>query len=291
MKILATGGAGFIGSHLVNRLKLKGHEVDIFDITSGHDLRNVEQVGVAIKGKDAVFHLAAIADLSWARNHSKETMDINVLGTINVAEGCGKYKVPLYYASTCCVYGNQKKHPSNESTPPNPSEIYAYTKLAGEEVIKGYGELTGLRYNLMRFATIYGEKMRSALGVHIFLRQALKGQPITVHGDGKQTRTLTYIDDLVDGMVMLFESNLFLREINLSTEESISAISMAKRIKKLTKSKSPIVFIPQRPGQTFKEEIDASKAKNKFGWKTKTPFNKGLERTLAWMREIPLNEL
>src|SRR5437899_560170 len=106
MKILVTGGKGFIGSHLVRALAAKGHTVETFDIVDNQDLRNEAQVTRAVKGKDAVFHLAAVADLNWARDHSKETMDINVVGTMNIAEACSKNKTALYYASTCCVYGN-----------------------------------------------------------------------------------------------------------------------------------------------------------------------------------------
>lgn len=283
MKILITGGEGFIGSHLAERLERAGNKVEVFDLASGKDLRDRTTVDASIKDKDCVFHLAAVADLNWARENPLETMDINVGGTINIANSCAKYKIPLYYASTCCVYGNQERHPVNESTLPNPAEIYACSKLAGEETITGYGLMYGLKFNLMRFATIYGPGMRSALGVHIFFEQALSDSPITIHGDGKQTRTLTYIDDLISGIVALFESRLFIGPVNLSTEEEVSANQMAEMIKKLTNSKSKIIHIDQRPGQTYRESVDSSKAKDLFGWMAKTTFQEGLIKTFKWL--------
>lgn len=287
LKVLVTGGSGFIGKALIGRLEKEGYSVENFDLSQGQDLRNKSQVDKTIKGKDVVMHLAAVADLNWAREHPDETMDINIGGTINVAQACTKHKAILFYASTCCVYGNQDSHPTSEKAFLNPAEIYACTKLAGEYVIKGYNLMYGLRYNNIRFATIYGPGMRPALGVYIFFKQALKGEPITVHGDGLQTRTLTYIDDLIEGIIALLKSGIVNKNINLSAEEEISALDMAQMIKELTKSKSPIVHIEQRPGQTFREAIDASYAKELIGWQTETSFKEGLEKTYQWIKGLP----
>lgn len=285
MKILVTGGRGFIGSALVRGLEAKGYEVSSFDITDGQDILNYDQVEKAIEGMDMVFHLAAVADLNWARVHPKETMDINITGTINVARACQKHGAFLQYASTCCVYGNQKKHPVTEEFLCNPAEIYACSKLAGEYAIRGFHLMYGLKYNFLRFATIYGPGMRAALAVHIFFTQALHAAPITVHGDGAQTRTLTSIDDLVDGIIAVMDSGVNAEAVNLTTEEEISALEMAKMIKKITNSTSEIIHIEQRPGQTFKEQVSAKKAKKLTEWEAKTSFEEGLKKTYAWMLE------
>lgn len=281
MHILVIGGNGFLGKHLATRLRAKGEDVEVFDLPS--DIRNFAELKKAVRGKDLVWHFAAIADVNFARLHDKETFDTNVNGTINVAKACAEEKVKLNYISTCCVYGNQKVHPSNEQTSPNPAEIYAYTKLMGEYAVLSYASLLNLKYNIARIATIYGPGMREALGVKIFFNQALKGQPITVHGKGTQTRTLTYIDDLVDGLEKMTYFKGQGEVFNLSAVEEISAMDMAKKIKKLTKSKSKIIYIAQRPGQTFKEAIDSSKAKKLLKWEAKTSFDTGLKKTLAWI--------
>lgn len=286
LKILITGGTGFIGGILSERLRKLGHEVENFDFINGQDIRDYECVERAVRDKDVVFHLAAVADLNWAREHPIETMDINVTGTTQLSVACARHNIFLNYASTCCVYGNQEVHPSDEKTPPNPSEIYACSKLAGEYVVLGYHRLYGLKYNILRFATIYGPNMRKELAVYKFLEQALKGESFTVHGDGKQTRTLTYVDDLVDGCIAVLNKGLENEIVNLTTEEETSVLDIIESVKKLASAKSEISFIEQRPGQVFKEAINASKARKLIGWSAKHSFKKGLQKTYNWIKNI-----
>ena len=283
-KVLCTGAKGFIASQLVSRLRDNGDDVTEFDIVNGQDICNQRQVQKAIEGKDVVFHLAAVADLNWARVHPNQTMQINVDGTWNVAMACKKTGAKLYFSSTCCVFGNQKVHPVTEETLPNPSEIYACTKLAGEAIIKGLHYTYGLQYNMMRFATIYGEGARAALGTHIFMGQALRGEPITVHGDGKQTRTLTHVEDLIDSIMALYNSEKINDIWNLTTEEEVSANKMAESIKEITKSKSPIIYVPQRVGQTYKEQVSAQKMLKECGWKAKVSWDEGIRRQYEWFK-------
>ena len=280
--VLITGSRGFIASELALRLIEEGHELEGFDVYDGRDIRNLGQVKDAVKGKDAVFHLAAIADLNRSRVRPLETMDVNVKGTWNVATACQESGATLYFASTCCVYGNQSVHPVSETRLPNPAEIYACSKLAAESVIKAFHFTYGLQYNLMRFATIYGPGTRPALATHIFMGQALRGENITVHGDGKQTRTLTYISDLVDGIIALYNSGKVNDVWNLSAEEEISARQMAEDIKRIACSQSFIVHTPQRVGQTFKESISADKMRQEVGWEAKTDWRKGLAEMYDW---------
>jgi nucleoside-diphosphate-sugar epimerase len=286
-KILVTGGKGFIGGLLVERLRALGHDVATFDLADGQDLLDRQLVLDAVRGRDIVFHLAAIADLVWAAKSDQNlltTVEVNCLGVLNVAYACAVHGALLNYASTCCVYGNQTHHPEHELTMPNPSEIYAYTKLAGEEIIKGLAISRGLSFNIMRYATIYGENMRDALAVSVFFRQAMQNQPITVHGDGMQTRTLTYVSDLIDAHIALLNSDVRGETFNFSTEEEVSVLETAQRIKKLTGSSSPITFTPQRTGQTFQESISAQKARDMLGWKAQISFDEGLAKTYAWFK-------
>lgn len=289
MIILLTGAAGFIGRNINARLVKDGHQVIVFDRLLGNDLSDRETLEQNIAIADQVIHLAAIADLNYARVHPEETFETNIRGTQNVAEFCAKYSKRLLFASTCCVYGDQdfEKYPeTTEDSPPNPNEIYAYSKYIGEYIIKGFHFTQGLNYVNMRFPTIYGEPgQREVLGVKIFFRQAMAGEPITVHGDGTQTRTLTHINDLVEGVVRLVnrpDLNNF--PINLSTEESVSAKDMAQMIKEVTGSSSPIQFIPQRPGQTMKEAIKSRLAKKLFDWEAKISFKEGLAISYEFLK-------
>ena len=291
MKILVTGSDGFIGMPVVERLRAEGHEVVPFDILSGKDMLNREQVDEAIAdGIQIVYHIAAQADLTKIHSFDDayQAVRLNVEGTHNIAYACAKHNAWLIYASTCCVYGNQEVHPESEDTSlPNPSEIYAYTKLAGEQIIRGYHLNFGMAYTILRFATIYGPGMRDALAPHIFFDQAYKGVDITVHGTGEQDRTQTYIDDLVDGIVATAqhpESQGHI--INLTANESISANKMAEDIKRIVNSPSKIVHVTDRPNQTYHELFSTEKAKSLLGgWFAKTSWEEGLQKTAAWLGE------
>jgi nucleoside-diphosphate-sugar epimerase len=216
------------------------------------------------------------------------TAEINVNGTRNIALACEKSGAKLYFASTCGVYGNQNHHPIDETDTPNPTEVYAQSKLAGESVIRKVGVVSDkLRYTIMRFATVYGPGTKPSLGTHIFFRQAVKGEPITIHGDGSQTRTLTYVDDLIDAVITLYQVGLSgtFGTWNIANEEEVSARKMAETIKSVTRSKSELIFISQRSGQTTHESISTDKIYRDTGWKAKVSWNDGVRLMYKWFRE------
>jgi UDP-glucuronate 4-epimerase len=289
-RILVTGSRGFIATKVVAYLQERGFEVSGYDIVEGKDLLNIEQLEPAIIGADVVFHIAAQADLTqMARSISDGRKGVlaNVEATHNVAYLCAKYNKWLIYASTVCVYGNQEVHPSSEDgSLPNPSELYACSKYSAEWIVRGYGYNYGMPWTILRFATIYGPGMRPALGMHVFFRQAMKGEPITVHGDGQQDRTLTYIDDLVEGIVAPLDhvetsqGHIF----NLSSNLAVSATQMAKDVKQVVKSESEIIYIPQRENQTMHEDFEVGKAFTNLGWEARTLWINGLEKTYEWMK-------
>ncbi len=289
MKILVTGGRGAIGARLMDKLHMMGHEPVSYDIVDGQDIFDIPRLERAVQGVDAVYHLAAVANLNHMRDPEGARNGVlqNVGATDTLAFVCAKHRRWLLFISTMCVYGDVEEHPVREDkTLPNPSEIYAASKYAAEWVIRGYGISLNLAYTILRIATVYGPGCRKELGVHLFLNQALRGEPITVHGDGTQERTLTYVDDVVDGLAAcLSNSASALGQIfNITSIERTAAIGMAEMIKELTDSKSEIVFVPQRAHNTMSEEADASKAKRLLKWEAKTSFRNGLEKTLPWVR-------
>lgn len=290
MKILVTGEMGFIGSKVLEELRKKGHEVSGFDIVNNFDLLNIGQLENEIKDADTVFHIAAQADLTQMTDSVDAGRDgvlKNVDATHNVVYCCAKYSKWLIFASTVCVYGNLKKHPATEDTTlPNPSDLYACSKYAAEWIIKGYGKNFNMPWTIERYATIYGPGMRKALGLYVFFEQAISEKDITVHGNGKQERTLTYIDDLVKGIISPLDNPEKAKGqiFNLSNKKRISAIKMAKDVKKITSSKSDIIFVEQRNNQTIREEISVSKVKKALGWESDTPWKEGLEKTYEWIK-------
>src|SRR3989344_6635474 len=289
MKILVTGGKGAVGSKLMRKLEELGHEAISYDILDGQDMFDLEALEGAIIGVDAVYHLAAEANLNHMRDieGAHRGSLLNIGGTENVAYLCAKHRKWMLYVSTLCVYGDTLEHPEREDTAlRNPSEIYAATKYAGEWVVVGYGKSLDLPYTILRIATPYGPGTRDAMAVHVFFKQALKGQPITVHGDGSQERTMTYLDDVIEGSIApLMHKEAAMKQIfNISTDERTSVFSMAAQVKELTGSRSQITFTPKRPHDTMVERVDAGKAKRLLGWEAKVTFFEGLKRTHEWMR-------
>jgi nucleoside-diphosphate-sugar epimerase len=310
MHILQLGG-GFIGDKVADNLRKKGHTVDLMDLrTTGHDITNREQMQTVISANkyDTVILMAAIANLNDFEKNPLLGMDVNINGLINVANACMLTHTKLAYISTCCVYGNTPELPSTEESVVSPSEIYAAAKYAGEWIIKGYHKSYNLDYVILRIATTYGPSMRAALAPAVFINQAMRGEPITIHGSGNQTRTLTYIDDEVEGIATVIESGVKNEIFNISTEEERSVNELAAIVKEeLALPDVSIVHVPDRVGQTFTEQIDAgkvrdiriwkgrycpdpSKCERVTGWEAKVSLREGIRRTIAWMKENNIKE-
>lgn len=291
-KILVIG-IGYIGNRVVRELKTLGYEVEIYDIVLGQDLLDIPTLEAAIERNDSVLQIAAIADLNVFEAEPLRGMNVNIWGTTLVANYCSKHKKRLYYISTCCVYGNTPDLPSNEESRVEPSEIYACAKYAGEWIIKGYNRSYDLEYVILRIPTTFGSvEMRETLAPAIFIGRILSGETIEVHGTGNQTRTLTYIDDTVSGIVAAIEHPEVKNEIiNISTTETLSVLNWIAIIDEEchrlldNQTKAKIVHVEDRKGQTFIEEIDISKAKRLLDWEPKVSFREGIRRTLLEMKE------
>jgi len=294
MKVLVTGGAGFIGSALIKKLVERKHDPVCFDLVETSlcpcivgSITDREAVEKAVENVDAVLHLAAMANINYARNDPTKCVEVNVIGTHNIIEACAKHRVPLYFVSTCCVYGNTWVHPSNEESICVPTEIYAVTKLVSEHMIEEYSRWYDLRYNILRYGTVYGPGMRGELAVAIFINQAMLKMPITIDGDGEQTRCLIYIDDIVDGTVRLLESGVMNRTINFATDEELSVLEMAKTIQEVVGAENrELQYYPDRPGQVRKELIDITYAWQTLGWWPKVDFREGVARTVEWFNKV-----
>lgn len=273
-----------MGKHLVEALRKKGMEADSFDLRNGQDIHDVTAVEQVLRTASGVVHLAAWADLYEARRNPVDAVRVNILGTAVVADTAQRLGVRLIHASTACVYGNQATFPVKEEAVPNPTEIYAQTKLAAEQVVRGMVASHGLNAVIVRFPGVYGPGLRGALAVARFFEQACADGMLEVHGNGRQTRSPIHVDDLIRGLIAIVKRPDVDGTINLGTPEEISALQLAERIQALV-GRGRIVHGPQRDPQTERELIDWSRARDVLGWAPRVSLEEGLRGTWAWWRE------
>lgn len=278
-KVLITGSEGFLGSRLQTLLADHGVHVVKFDLTLGHDVRSVdclEQVMARESGLVGVIHLAAVANLNFFHRAPAASKAINIGGTKNVLAAAKKQDLWVMFASTCCAYGNNHCHPSDETSPLCPTEEYAMSKAAMEPFV-----LESDRRNVvMRLATFYGPHMRPELSVAKFMAQMWHGETISVHGTGSATRTLTHCDDITSGIVTLvcakLAGRLGHRIFNITTEESVSILDQIAEIAAATGRVPQVVHVLDRPFQIQKEQI-LSKRLQRLGWSPKFTFAAGVQ--------------
>jgi UDP-glucose 4-epimerase len=282
MKILLTGASGFLGRRLRRALKQNKHEVFCYDITLGYNIMYPEQIENTIKNwnPDTVIHLAALADLNIFKEKPDFGYQLNVVGTRNILNLCKKYNLRLLFASTCCCYGNNNIHPSTEESPLAPTEPYAKSKKESEEEILK----EGLPHCCMRLATFYGPEMRGALAPAVFIDKACKNETIEIHGDGNQTRTLTFVDDIVSGIITIAESEPKYTIINVTTENTISVNQMVGLVKKVTGTNPRVKHIKDRDGQIYKEDISNQRLRS-FGWEPLFNNDKGFELSYDYYKK------
>ena len=274
MKYLITGASGFLGKRLRRALRQKHHDVFCYDITLGYNILFKNQLETIIKDWEphAIIHLAACSDLNIYREKPEVSRKVNIEGTSNILKLCEKYNIRLLFASTCCCYGNNNVHPSNEDSPLAPTELYAKSKKESEEEILKIG----LPHCCMRLATFYGPEMRGALAPAIFIDKAHNNENIQIHGDGKQTRSITYVDDIISGIILIAESEPKHTIINVTRDDNINVLEMARIAKEVTGNDVEIEYVNDREGQIYKEDI-SSKRLQEMGWKPKVSFEEGMK--------------
>ena len=302
-----TGGAGFLGSHLCQRLLQDGWSVVCIDnlVTGsaanlahlkGNKAFETVQHNVSeplyLDGPiDAVMHFASPASPVDYADHPIATLKVGTLGTHNML-GLARAKQAVFLlASTSEVYGDPLVHPQPESywgnvNPIGPRAVYDEGKRAAEAFTMAYHRSHGMKTRIVRIFNTYGPRMRIDDGraVPNFLLQALKGEPLTVYGDGSQTRSLCYVDDLIEGIVRVLSGD-FVEPINLGTEEEVTMLQLAERIRTLSGSKAEIVFRPLPQDDPRQRRPDLARARQQIGWNPQTSLDTGLARTIASFRE------
>ncbi|HBL14340.1 MAG TPA: NAD-dependent dehydratase [Cyanobacteria bacterium UBA11162] len=305
MRILVTGGAGFIGSHLIDRLMADGHDVLCLDnFYTGHK-RNIlkwinhpyfevirhditEPIRLEV---DQVYHLACPASPVHYQYNPVKTIKTNVMGTLYMLGLAKRVKARFLLASTSEVYGDPEVHPQTEDyrgnvNPIGPRSCYDEGKRVAETLAFDYYLQNGVEIRVARIFNTYGPRMLENDGrvVSNFIVQALKGEPLTVYGDGSQTRSFCYVSDLVDGLIRLM-NNDHTGPINLGNPDEYTILQLAQAVQQMIDPDAEIIFKPLPTDDPRRRQPDITKAKTLLGWEPSVPLQDGLKRTVEDFRD------
>lgn len=301
MKAVVTGGAGFIGSHLVEELIKKGIEVHVLDnMTAGNlsnvhplavihteDICSIEAKRIILKEKpDVVFHLAAQADVARSINDPKYDADVNINGTINMLEACREITLKKFiFASTSGVYGDLQKDLISEEDLTVPVSYYGLSKLTAESYIRLFNHLYGIPYTILRYGNVYGPR-QTAKGeggvVAVFLERLKKGMPLNIHGNGEQTRDFIYVKDIVQANIASIEGGNQ-HTVQISTTKSTSINQLLEILKQIHSSKIEALHTSTRIGDIKHSCLDNKKARQILSWQPQFNILDGITETYNYL--------
>jgi UDP-glucose 4-epimerase len=299
VRVLVTGGSGFIGTHVVDALSACGHKPRVFDLVRSPyaddrteivvgDLLDADALRDATGGCDAVVHLAAVADVNAVEADPARADLVNVRGTHAALEAARATGVRRFvYASTIWVYdgADANGHPLDEDARlVLPSHFYTATKLAGEMYCRSFAELYGLQQVTLRFGIPYGPRSRRAAVVAAFVERARTGQPLVIAGDGSQARQFVHVKDLAQGVVAALEDDVAPGVYNLVGPESVTIRDVAKHVKELVLD-VPTVHIEARKADVKLRPVSGERATRVLGWSPRTPFDEGVRDYVDWVNE------
>lgn len=302
-KIMVTGGAGFIGSHIVDRYINEGNEVIVIDDLSTGKKENINPqarfhlIDIRDKGMEAIFekerpeivnHHAAQMDVRRSTENPAFDADVNIIGTINLLENSVKYGVKrfIFASSGGAIYGEQKDFPAGEEHHQFPLSPYGVSKLSGEKYIHYYNKNFGLRYISLRYSNVYGPRQNpegEAGVVAIFIGRLLKGKEPVINGDGEQTRDYVYVDDVVEANISATRSETE-GQFNIGTGIETSVNKILSNLIDITKVDIKGIHGPPKKGEQRISVLDCSKAIKSLGWKPKVTLEEGLRRTVLYFR-------
>jgi len=290
MIALLTGDTGFIGSNMKDFLIKRNVEVIGFSRRRGFDIFDMDQLRKAVKKCDIVYHFAAEAKPGESVLNPVHTVEVNIRGSLNVLEACRQIGVPLIYPSSCEIYGDSKI-PIKEDFPINPPNPYAASKAAIDRLCYTYYKCYGLDVKILRLFNPYGPRQQLNKIMPTFYFEAVKNEPITVYGDGSDTRDYVYIDDIVKGLWL--GRRLPAGEVvNLATGKATTNLEVAHLIKEIIGSKSKIIFVdyPKAFGGIRNQVGSYEKAERLISWKPETSLREGLKKTIEWLSQIKLEK-
>ena len=308
MRVLVTGGAGFIGSHLVQNLLAAGRDVTILDDFNDYydpalkranaatfngarmvegDIRDEKAVDRALESKpDAVVHLAARAGVRPSLEQPDLYSSVNISGTFALLEACRRRGVPKFvFASSSSVYGDADRVPFREEwADTKPVSPYGVTKQAGEHAVRLYHRLHGLRTSALRFFTVYGPRQRPDMAIHKFARLILEGKEVPFFGDGTSRRDYTYVDDAVKGIVGALGRDDGFETYNIAESRTVGLGELIELLEKNLGKTARIKRLPDQAGDVKRTYADISKAKEKLGYSPSTTIEEGIAKFCDWLR-------
>ncbi|ASJ09440.1 nucleoside-diphosphate sugar epimerase [Thermococcus siculi] len=303
--VVVTGGAGFIGSHIAWEL-VKDNEVIIIDnLYTGKeenvppgaklvraDIRDYEAIAELISHADYVFHEAAQVSVVESVQNPVFTEEVNVLGTLNILKALLQGHGKLIFASSAAVYGDNPNLPLKETERPKPLSPYGVTKWSAEEYLRVFHELYGLPVVALRYFNVFGPRQSAnqyAGVISIFINRALKGEPLVIFGDGKQTRDFIYVKDVVRANILVAENRKANgRVFNVATGKQTSILELATKVIEITGSNGSILFDRPRPGDIRHSLADISEIR-KLGFEPEWSLEEGLKKTVEWYQSQGLN--
>jgi UDP-glucose 4-epimerase len=303
VKTVVTGGSGFIGSHVVDKLVAAGHDVVVFDslvrslnpeaqYVEG-DVLDPSAATRATKGADVVFHLAGMSNVDVAALHPLMTVKLNVEGTAVIADAARDNDARVVLASTVWVFGAAAGEGTVDESAvidlERSGHLYTSTKLAAEMVLHSYAELYDVPFTILRYGVPYGPRMRDELVIAKFVGKALRGEPLTVAGDGSQTRNFLYVEDLADAHVLALGDAAVNQTFAVDGTEAVSIRQVAETVARLV-GDVQVERVPGRSGDFAGRPVDITHAREMLGWSPSTTFEQGVQRYLEWLRapEEPL---
>ena len=295
MTVAIVGGSGFIGSHLIDQLLSADFEVTDFDImpppnlAARHvylDMLDPSKTVIALAGEyEALYMLAAMANVGDVYRSPTQAVETNVLGTVNVLEAARRHDIPRFIlASTVWVYGTAPDHLCTEDSPllaQKVDHVYTATKIAAELLTYSYAKLYGIHYTVLRYGIPYGPRARSGTVMAEFVKRALNGKPMVIQGDGKQKRRFVYVEDLAQANVLALSEKATNKTYNVDGPEEITVLEIAQSINDLL-GPVQIQFEPARSGDYALHVASTERIEQDLGWRPKTAFKDGLAKYVKW---------
>jgi UDP-glucose 4-epimerase len=306
MRLLVTGGAGFIGSHLVDRLIADGHDVSVLDSFSTGKMKNLSEILGSrnlrivkadirripgslvrkLRSVDGVCHLAAVTDVQWSIKNPILTSDVNLMGTLKVLETARELKAKrVVFASSAAVYGMIERFPIREDANIAPISPYGASKAASELYCRAFEENHGIETVSLRYFNVYGPRQHSGQYsgvISIFARRLLRRQQLTIFGNGSQSRDFVYVDDVVEATIRALQGTFQSGPFNIASGTETTIQKLAETMQGLVQRRPGMKFLPPRLGDPYRGVADITKAHRELGFNPRTSLRDGLSETIQW---------